>query len=853
MSIVDKIKEIFKQHNRNIIFYFDADGSFKEELEAISLQGIKVVEVKDNYFEVKYNIEFEWSNDQLFLYHPFDKPQGKALKKYPLLGLLKANPELRLDATSEFLSEYQLTENHANIVKRYIELLKTKTVQKKLAKILDRGIFSDENLKLGLISITLDFHSVANKNNCMAKFLSIAIDESKLNKTLLNLKELELDEVLLNWFNNLLDTKYKELNYETIKGLSSKLKYNVLTIYTNNTIPADSYAKLKLERNADINKVYSFFNDWQTHPNLKSTIDTVFTTLSYEIKTSNLVSWYGKEQDFGYYSEDMLETIINGFYDTVFIEFSKTKDECIKWKRSTILEDRLKYQITFLYHVASFLVVLDRYKSFKFNTPDEYINIYTTELYKVDLHYRKAIIAFDSVRDHLYEFESKAMPIFNSFNQKYDRFLIEINKEWQNVLIENDFNFHNLKIEKQYNFYKNNLQDFDYKIVVVISDAMRYELGYELYDDLLADNKNELEITPYLASVPSYTNLGMSNLLPNQGLEVEQGDKELVFKINNKSTVSTNREAILKSVEPSSATLDYAEVMKFNLETGREYFKNNRIVYIYHDWIDAIGDKKRTEHQTFDATSKAVDDIKRLTQKLYGWNVYHVLVTSDHGFLFNYNELTESSREQLPKAKGFSREHVRFVVADGFESKVDGYELSMKNTTNINTDLKVALPRAINRYRKSGNVGVQFVHGGSSLQEVIIPVVKFYKQTSKEKHQTVTFKRIDQNDRISSGSLKITLIQDQPVNNELKSSEVVFGLYSDSGELFSKEVEVHFNSTSGNPKERIFEIILSLNTLGSKVSFCYLKAFLKSDKSRFNPLRINDLIKVNTLMEKDEF
>lgn len=457
------------------------------------------------------------------------------------------------------------------------------------------------------------------------------------------------------------------------------------------------------------------------------------------------------------------------------------------------------------------------------------------------------------VRDHLYEFESKAMPVFNDFNQKYDRFLIEINKEWQNVLNENEFNFHDLNIEKQYNFYKNNLQDFDYKIVVVISDAMRYELGYELYDDLLADNKNELEITPYLASVPSYTNLGMSNLLPNQGLEVEQGDKDLVFKINNKTTVSTNREAILKSVEPSSATLDYAEVMKFNHETGREYFKNNRIVYIYHDWIDAIGDKKRTEHQTFDATSKAVDDIKRLTQKLYGWNVYHVLVTSDHGFLFNYNELTESSREQLPKTKGFSREHVRFVVADGFESKVDGYELPMQNTTNAKTDLKVALPRAINRYRKSGNVGVQFVHGGSSLQEIIIPVVKFYKQTSKEKHQVVTFKRIDQNDRISSGSLKITLIQDQPVNNELKSAEVVMGLYSDSGELFSKEVEVHFNSTSSNPKERIFEIILSLNTLGSKASFCYLKAYLKSDKSRLNPISINDLIKVNTLMEKDEF
>jgi uncharacterized protein (TIGR02687 family) len=851
--MIEKIKDLLKQYNRSIIFYFDADGSFKEELEAIALEGFKVVTVKDNYFEIKYNIEFEWRKEQLFLYHPFEKPQGNALKKYPLLGLLKANPELRLDATSEFLAEHQLTENHTIIVNRYIELLKNKTVKKKLAKILDPTIFTDDNLKLGLISITLDFHSVANRNSCMVKLLSIALDEFKLNKTIRKLKELELDEVLLNWFNYLLDTNFKELNYETIKSVSSKLKYNVLTTYISKTASADSYAKLKLERNADINKVHSFFNDWQKHANLKEAIERVFTSLAYEIKTSNLVSWYGSEQEFGYYSEDMLETIIIGFYDTVFSDFLKTKDECIKWKRSANLESRLKNQILFLYHVASFLSVLNKYSSFKFNTPDDYINAYTNELYKVDLHYRKAILAFDKVRDHLYEFESKAMPIFNDFNQKYDRFLIEINKEWQNVLNENDFNFHSLKTEKQYDFYKNNLKDFDYKIVVIISDAMRYELGFELYNDLLADNKNELEITPYLASLPSYTNLGMSNLLPNQGLEVEKSDKDLVFKINDKKTISTNREAILKSAEPSSATLDYADVMKFNHETGRDYFKNNRIVYIYHDWIDSIGDKKRTEHETFDASTKAVEDIKRLTQKLYGWNVYHVLVTSDHGFLYNYNELTESSREQLPKTKGFAREHVRFVVADDFESKVDGYELPMKNTINAKTDLKIALPRAINRYRKSGNIGVQFVHGGASLQELIIPVVKFYKQTSKEKNQSVTFKRIDQNDRISSGSLKVTLIQDQPVNNELKSAEVILGLYSESGEVFSKEVEVHFNATSGNPKERIFEIILSLNTLGSNASFCYLKAFLKNDKSRLNPLGTNDLIKLNTLMEKDEF
>jgi uncharacterized protein (TIGR02687 family) len=457
------------------------------------------------------------------------------------------------------------------------------------------------------------------------------------------------------------------------------------------------------------------------------------------------------------------------------------------------------------------------------------------------------------VRDKLFEFEDKAILVFNEINGKYDRFLIELNTEWQKILHETNFNFHDIKVPKQFDFHKNYLQDFSAKVVVIISDAFRYELGYELYDELMADSKNLVEIEPYLASLPSYTNLGMSNLLPNKGISVEKGDKDLVFKIDGKSTVNANRAKILQNSEPKSACLDYSQAMKFSRDQGRDFFKDHRVLYIYHDWMDSIGDTRRTEHETFNASTKTIEDIKDLIMKIYGWNVYHVLVTSDHGFLYNNTTLTESSREQLPKPIGYSRDHSRFVVADDFEGTLDGYGLEMRNTTNIDTDLKIAIPRAINRYRKQGNIGVQFVHGGASLQELLVPVVKFYKDTKKEKSDLVTFNRIDQNDRIASGSIKITVLQDQPVDNELKSAEVLFALYSEKGDLYSKEVEVHFNSTSGNPKERIFEIILSLNTLGSNASFCYLKAYHKADKSRLNPLGTNDLIKVNTLMEKDEF
>ncbi len=546
----------------------------------------------------------------------------------------------------------------------------------------------------------------------------------------------------------------------------------------------------------------------------------------------------------------MIDKVLKLLYTEVLSDALKTKEEYIRWKKEESISNFDKDQIDFLYYSSTMYSILETYKSFRFNTAEDYIREYTTELYKVDFNYRKAVIAYDKIRDHLEELETIVVPVFEKLNNKYDRFLIEFNSEWQKVLNENKFDFHQIDCNKQFNFYQDNLGDVDYKMAVIISDAFRFELGYELYNDLLADSKNNLTIQPCLASIPSYTNLGMSNLLPNKGITVEKGEQDLIYKINGKPTNSQYRQNILQDTVPESCTIDYAEIIKFDRDTGRKFFIDNKLVYIYHDWMDAIGDKKRTEHETFEETAKVVGQIKRLIQKIYGWNISHLLVTVDHGFLYNYNELKENDREALPKAKGYTKDNSRFVISDSFEGKPDGYVFDMKNTTNIDTNLKIAIPRATNRYRKQGNIGVQFVHGGASIQELITPVIKYYKQ-KKETIETVTFRRIDNANKITTGNIKITVLQNEPVSNEFKSLEVNVGLYNDKGELLSNEMELSCNATSNNPKERMFEIILTLNNLGSKTSFCYLKAFDNKDKNKLNPIVFNDLITISTLMEMD--
>ena len=63
-------------------------------------------------------------------------------------------------------------------------------------------------------------------------------------------------------------------------------------------------------------------------------------------------------------------------------------------------------------------------------------------------------------------------------------------------------------------------------------------------------------------------------------------------------------------------------------------------------------------------------------------------VTSDHGFLYNHNEIKTHNRERLPSQK-VSRASVLWWQS---LRCCDGYQMDLRNTTNLDTDLKVLVP-----------------------------------------------------------------------------------------------------------------------------------------------------------------
>ena len=161
----------------------------------------------------------------------------------------------------------------------------------------------------------------------------------------------------------------------------------------------------------------------------------------------------------------------------------------------------------------------------------------------------------------------------------------------------------------------------------------------------------------------------------------------------------------------------------------------------------------------------------------------------------------------------------------------------------------ILLPRAVNRFRKAGS-GNHYIHGGGSLQELLIPIMKFYRK-KEGVSELVPIKLLTKNLK-TTGSLKLNFLQHEPVSDELKPLKVSLGLFDDKNHLVSNLEQMLFESTSNNPTDRAQTVILTLNSKGSQLTQCQLKVFEEADSNRLNPIIVNTVM-INTLTEKDEF
>lgn len=358
----------------------------------------------------------------------------------------------------------------------------------------------------------------------------------------------------------------------------------------------------------------------------------------------------------------------------------------------------------------------------------------------------------------------------------------------------------------------------DQKVCVIISDAMRYEIGEELCRRIRSLDRYDARCEPMLSALPTYTQLGMAALLPHTTLSLAgDGEAALVLADGQSTQGLAAREKILRAAvgEPGAIALRADDFLKMNKDDARAVTRDHAVIYIYHNQIDAVGDKRDTEERTFDAVEDALSDIDALVRKLTGANASHILITSDHGFLFQQRSLEDSdflAGGYDDKAATFINR--RFVIGKGFKD-TKGFRRFSSEALGLDAGFDVLSPKSINRLRRQGS-GSRFVHGGATLQEAVIPLIAVSKTRQSDVTQVDIEALATGPKVITTNQFSVKFYQSAPVSEKVAPRTLSIGLYASDGELISDQHEVVFDAASNDvrDREKTLRLLLASNAGG---------------------------------------
>ena len=210
----------------------------------------------------------------------------------------------------------------------------------------------------------------------------------------------------------------------------------------------------------------------------------------------------------------------------------------------------------------------------------------------IDWGYRKFYYYYDKIED-TEGYEQLQTLVENIYTNEY---LNNLLPGWNRAFMGED----SLAVlPLQRNFYNNFVNQAKERIVVIISDAMRYEVGRELFLRLKDDPRCTAKLSAMMSTLPSYTRLGMAALLPHKSL-VMKDDYE-IYADGILCNDLNGRQTVLQNHCKDSVCVQLDDIRKLKIAALREIFTGRQVVYIYHNQIDARGDKPNTEDEVFDA------------------------------------------------------------------------------------------------------------------------------------------------------------------------------------------------------------------------------------------------------------
>lgn len=467
--------------------------------------------------------------------------------------------------------------------------------------------------------------------------------------------------------------------------------------------------------------------------------------------------------------------------------------DIVRARQSSVWIDGYKQLYAAIASASELLSVL---ATLDLSTPsfDDALERYRRDWFRIDQLYRQFTFAF---RTH--EGPHPLDPLREQVERRYtNKFVYELGIAWQQK-VDAAEKWASTALRSQMSFYDDHVKPLvrdGKKAVVIISDALRYEVADELGTRIRQEDRFDAGLDAMLGVLPSYTQLGMAALLPHRTL-THTPDAKVVLADEQPTNGTAYRSKILEKVGGSAIQAE--DFRALSADERRDLFKANQVLYVYHNRIDATGDKPGTERQVFEAVDDTLREIVDLVKKLANANATNILVTADHGFLFQDDALADSfflsTQPQGDQLKVVNR---RYVLGHGLKVD-DAFTMFSSKQVGLDGDLEVQMPKSIHRLKVAGG-GSRYVHGGATLQEVVVPVLTVNKKR-KSDTRFVNVEVWPESDKITTGQVVVRLFQSEPVSEKVQARTVRAGLYV--GEtLISNQIELTFDQASADKRDR---------------------------------------------------
>lgn len=786
-QIIDRLNAEFTGDTRKLVFWYDDKAEFAEDIESVELDNAEVYQLKpDNQFATKRFLEREDTTTNYLIYAPFPKPD---VRENHLEDTLLYSKRFFADRASLLSVDLGIEEKYKPIIEKHIKFFASKERTQRFYD-LEIENFNEENILVGLLS------AVCKTRTCsFEEVLRVMITEGSLedNKFLAEMEKYDL----LPSFWKLCEQQF---GYTDAKPTLEKL---IVTMFVTSTA-----RQLGCEVPAGWKSFVSYKSG-----NIIAFLDNLMNSVLYSVRFDELSKHVSDGLNtmsaFAGMQPEMLidvETFISADQILVkwLVERLTAEDTGAMLDRVTIpelCEKRMKmhfgkrtkktYQLLLsAYH----LIVAANY-----SCPDGFKNVikqYLAKDYQIDQEYRKFYYSFDQIED-TGAFEGLRTLIENIYTNEY---LGKIMPKW-NEGIQETGALQEMPLQR--NFYNRYLRNAKERTVVIISDAMRYEVGQELFKRMLDDPKCTAKMEAQLSVLPSYTRLGMAALLPHKSMTMTDDFRVLVDDVlcNDLS----GRQTVLQNHQANGVCVQFDDIKGLKKNDLRDIFTGMQVVYVYHNQIDARGDKATTEDEVFVACQEAIAEIMDLIRKIStNANTYRFIITSDHGFIYKRDKLSESDKiGAINDKKAFINR--RFIVAQ--EAVVDEgvQSLSMGLILDNDDTKQVSFPVSSNVFKVAGG-GQNFVHGGSSPQEMLVPVLDIKMERGHMETRPAQIALVSIVQKITNLITTMDFIQTDAVSDTVKKTTYKMYFVSEDNEKISNENIYIADSRDADPQKRIFRM-----------------------------------------------